>query len=242
LEGVFIDMTKQETIEAIIAKEWKMFHNVNGEDRVDCQDERPTFEMMRNAQFECWDEATRESYLADLKDAVASGISLVKEKYVWMMEHTDKEGFEKFKEILPEVSAEKKETVDKIWSHLLAQTEKMREKYPLLALGGRPLHAEEEKDWPSIETYQKGELLTFSDKTVKLLLAHIENLEKQGIDIAYKIQENSVTCLGYKTMEEAEFAMANQFMQEMGIEIAPAECQACKANMDAAGYSAEDME
>ena len=220
-----------DTIRKIIDIEWEMFHNVNGEDRVDCQDDKTTFELMRNAQFSAWSDEAAQAYLEDVQQAQKDGRSLVREKYIWMMQNTDPEGFEHFKGDLPEVSEEKNKLVADIWSHMLAQTEKMREKYPLLALGGRPLHASEESEWPSVETYQKGELLTFSNKTLKALLAHIEELEKQGVDLAYKIQENSITCLGYKTMEEAEFAMAEQFMTQMGITVEGG-CPTCKAGLE----------
>ena len=97
-------MTKAELIKQIVEKEWPMFHNVNGEERVDCQEDPTTFEDMRTAQFSVWDDASLESYSADLDKAIASGRSLVKEKYIWMMEHTDPKGFEAFKGLLPEVS------------------------------------------------------------------------------------------------------------------------------------------
>lgn len=221
-----------ETIKEIIALEWEMFHTVNGDDTVDCQNQKPTFELMRNAQFSAWSDAACKSYLEDLKAAVAAERSLVREKYIFMMKSTDPEGYEAFKGELPPVSEEKQELTNQIWEHMLAQTEKMREKYPLLALGGRPLHTSEEQGWSSVESYQKSELLTYSENTLKALLAHIIDLEGQGIDLAYQIQENSVTCLGYKTMEEAEMAMAGQFMQEMGIEITQGECASCKAQYE----------
>ena len=57
---------------------------------------------------------------------------------------------------------------------MLAQTERLREKYPAVALGGRPLRASEETEgWASIETYQCGELATYSEKTLAALLEHI---------------------------------------------------------------------
>ena len=199
-----------ETIKQIIDMEWEMFHNVNGDDRVGCQNEKETFILMRNAQFSAWKEDIQASYLEDLKQAVADNRSLVKEKYIRMMEHTDPAGYEKFKSVLPVDSEEKKTLVNNIWDLMLAQTEKIRVKYPVLALGGRPLHASEENGWASVETYQKGELFTYSEKTLNLLLSYIKELEVEGIDLAYRIQENSVLCLGYKTMDEAELAMAGQ--------------------------------
>lgn len=216
-----------DTIKQIIDIEWEMFHTVNGDDRVSCQNERPTFTLMRNAQFSAWDDATTASYLEDLKEAVAAGRSLVREKYIRMMEFSDPTGYDNFKSVLPEDSEEKKQIVSDIWTIMLAQTEKIREKYPILALGGRPLHTSEEKDWPSVETYQKSELFTYSEKTLKSLLAHAKALEAQGISLAYNIQENSVLCLGYKTMQEAEMAMAGQLMAQMGITLDTGDCPTC---------------
>ena len=220
-------MTKAELIKEIVAKEWPMFHNVNGEERVDCQEDPATFNNMRTAQFKVWDEASLESYSKDLDDAAAAGRSLVKEKYIWMMEHTDPKGFEAFKDLLPTPSEKTDKLVAEIWAIMLAQTEELRKSYPLLALGGRPLHASEEKEWASIETYQTSELRTYSEATLEKLLAHIKAMQAKGEDFVYKIQENSVTCLGYKDMREAEIAMMGQIMGEMGITV-EADCPTCK--------------
>ena len=220
-------MTKAGLIKEIVAKEWPMFHNVNGEERVDCQEDPATFNNMRTAQFKVWDEASLESYSKDLDDAAAAGRSLVKEKYIWMMEHTDPKGFEAFKDLLPTPSEKTDKLVAEIWAIMLAQTEELRKSYPLLALGGRPLHASEEKEWASIETYQTSELRTYSEATLEKLLAHIKAMQAKGEDFVYKIQENSVTCLGYKDMREAEIAMMGQIMGEMGITV-EADCPTCK--------------
>ena len=219
-------MTKEELIKSIVAKEWPMFHNVNGEDRVDCQEDPGTFENMRTAQFSVWDEASLAGYDKDLDAAIAEGRSLVKEKYIWMMEHTDPRGFEAFKSLLPAISDKKKELVADIWKIMLAQTEELRKQYPLLALGGRPLHASEEGQWASIETYQTSELNTYSEETLEKLLAHIKDMQAKGEDFVYKIQENSVTCLGYKDMREAEIAMMGQVMGDLGITVEP-DCPTC---------------
>ena len=55
-------MDKKELIKSIVAKEWPMFHNVNGDERVDCQEDPTTFENMRTAQFSVWDEASLKSH------------------------------------------------------------------------------------------------------------------------------------------------------------------------------------
>lgn len=213
-------MDKKALIERILEIEWPMFHNVNGEERASCQNDYPVFEIMRKAQYEAWSADALTAYLNDITAAAAAGRNLAREKYIRMMESTDPRGYEAFRGELPEVSDEKKAVVEAIWAKMLVQTERMRERYPILALGGRPLHASEERDgWPSIETYQKCELLTYSEDTLKALLANIEALEAEGKDFVYMVQENTVTGQGFPTMAEAEKAMAAQLLKEMNIEI-----------------------
>ena len=221
-------MEKKALIDAILEKEWPMFHNVNGEDRTDCQNDYPVFEIMRRAQYDAWSPEALEAYLADVSAAAAEGRNLAREKYIRMMESTDPRGYAAFCGELPPVSEEKRGIVAKIWEKMLAQTERMRENYPILALGGRPLHASEERDgWASIETYQTSELLTYSEATLKALLENIERLEAEGKDFVFMVQENTVLGQGFKTMAEAERAMAEQILKEMNIEIGGGGCCCC---------------
>ena len=213
-------MDKNALIDAILEKEWPMFHNVNGEERASCQNDYPVFEIMRRAQYEAWSVDALAAYLGDITAAEAAGRNIAREKYIRMMESTDPKGYEHFSGELPEVSEEKKALTEAIWAKMLAQTERMRERYPILALGGRPLHAGEERDgWASIETYQKSELLTYSEDTLKALLANIEALEAEGKDFVYMVQENTVLNQGFPTMEAAERALAAQILKDMNIEI-----------------------
>ena len=66
---------------------------------------------------------------------------------------------------------------------MLAQTERMRGDYPILALGGRPLHASEERDgWASIETYQKGDKAQALQEFAKcgaVILRIMEKIDKE---------------------------------------------------------------
>lgn len=210
-------MELQQIIDRIVEREWPMFHSVNGEERVNCQEDRTVFEGMRRAQFSAWSPEAAESYLNDLEDAAEHGRNLAREKYIWMMESTEPEGFERFKSELPPLDPERAALVAELWRHFLTQTERMREKYPAVAMGGRPLRVSEERDgWASIETYQTGELKTYSAPTLRALLAHMEAQEADGVDLAFEIQRNSVACMGYKSMEEAERAVAFQYIQQMG--------------------------
>lgn len=203
-------MELHQIIEQIVAKEWPMFQNVNGGDHVSCQENEETFRAMRAAQFSAWSAGAAASYLRDLEQAEAAGRNLIREKYIRMMASTDPEGYEAFKGELPGLSAAQEALIGELWAHLLAQTERMRQQFPALAMGGRPLRASEETDgWASIETYQLSELRTYSEATLEVLLAHVEALERQGVDIVRRIQENSVTCLGYRSLDEAERAITD---------------------------------
>ena len=202
-------MTKKELIDAIVEKEWAMFHSVNGDDRTDCQEDRRGFELMRRAQYDAWDEATNAAWYDDLCTAEAEGRNLAREKYIRMMKATDPRGYEAFCSELPPVSEEKAALVRALWGIFLVQTRRMREKYPLVALGGRPTMAFEEEDgWASVETYQTSESLTYSETTLKALLAHAQALEAQGVDLVTEIQRNTMVALGFNSLEDAELTFA----------------------------------
>ena len=55
-----------------------------------------------------------------------------------------------------------------------------------------------------METYEKGELMTYGEKTLRALLAWLRSQAEAGVSIAAKIQENGILSVGYASMEEAE--------------------------------------
>lgn len=203
-------MNKENLIADIIAAEWPMFHNVNGETRTGCQNEYDTFFGMRNAQFSAWDEDSLQSYLSDLHDAEKAGRNLAREKYIIMMRSTDPAGYAYFIKEVPELSDRKKQLVEDIWAILLEQTIVIRMHFPMVALGGRPLLMAEEQGWPSVENYQTAELLTYSEATLEKLLAHIRREAENGVSFAAIVSENSVLAAGYCSMEDAERIMRLQ--------------------------------
>ena len=194
----------EKLIEEILPIEWDMFHNVNGEARASCQDDWTGFKGLRTAQYIEWSDEALASYLEDLKACEAQGRNIAREKYIRMMRISDPKGYEVLKKELPPVSKEKEDLVEEIWKIALPQTEKMREEFPRVATGGRPLTIKEERGYPSVENYQKSELLTYSEKTIRLLLEHIKKLEAEGIEFFRRVQENSVRCMGFSSMEDAE--------------------------------------
>ena len=198
-------MEKEKIVEELIELEWPMFRDVNGDTRADCQEDRPMFVNMRNAQFSVWSEEALLSYREDLLAAGREGRNLLRDKYIHMMSSTDPVRYAVFREELPPVSEEKERLVEAIWQIMLRQTVELRNRYPAVGKMGRPLRSSDERNgYASVETYEKGELLTYSEKTLAALLKAVEAADAAGISFAGKIQENGILSLGYASMEEAE--------------------------------------
>ena len=216
-----------DLIDKVVELEWGMFSTVNGDTRVSCQEDRETFTIMRRGQFEAWGEAAVESYLDDLRSAASAGRNLAREKYIRMMAGTDKKGYEAFCGELPETSPACAALVQEIWEHMARETEEMRRSYPLLALGGRPLYKKDENSWASVESYQISELLTCSEKTLRLLLDRLKALEAEEKSLAYEIQLCTVKGLGYDSLRAAEDSMTKTLYWDEGPDYSSRGC-ACR--------------
>ena len=198
-------MEKEKIIESIVELEWPMFREVNGDTRADCQENYPMFVNMRTSQFSAWNEEALSAYREDLLAAEGEGRNLLRDKYIHMMSSTDPAGYLHFLPELPPVSEEKKQLVEAIWQLMLPQTVELRRKYPNVGKLGRPLlSADERNGYASVETYEKGELLTYSEKTLRVLLAWIRAQAEAGVSVAAQIQTNGILSVGYASMEEAE--------------------------------------
>lgn len=197
---------KKETIDRIIDLEWNMFHSVNeGSELAWCQNDRKTFDGMRRGQVEAWDDQTAGSYLKDLEEATAAGRNLAEEKYIFMMRSTAPVEFLQLMDRVPGIDCETETLAEEITDRMIAQTVEMRKKYPYISSAGRPLRSTE--DTPaltSVETYQLSELLTYSKRTLRALLAHLIDLERNGISLAERIQEYSLRTYGFKSLAEAD--------------------------------------
>lgn len=68
------------TVEEIVAAKWGLFdqvHNLGG--RAACQDDKVTFVIMRSSQLTAWSADLQESYLQNIKAAMADGRNLFSE-------------------------------------------------------------------------------------------------------------------------------------------------------------------
>ncbi len=204
----------------IISLEWDMFQAVNeGGPRASCQDDRVTFEGMRRGQFEAWSRDACQSYLEDLLNAVLDGRNLVAEKYIHMMRYTSPAQYNELIKQLPAPDGKTAELAREISDKMLEQTVQLFSDYPYVSGSGRPLRSVSDfSGVTSIETYQLGELLTYSAKTLGYLKAHLLALEKDGSSLARVILGNSAGHYGYKTLEEAE-AAAKARVDGAGIQV-----------------------
>lgn len=189
----------------IIAMEWEMFQQVNNVGgRASCQDRPDTFDIMRSSQLRCWPEKLLESYEADLIAAKAEGDNLLTYKYGYMMAQTDPEGYEKIRDKLPPVSSEKAALVEKIVAQQMAQHHQLASRYPKYMRRTRPSdsHADDIYGWTSAETYLRGELKTYSMRTLELYDDFMQTPE--GGHLVEDIMTATVRSYGYRDLEDAE--------------------------------------
>lgn len=196
----------QKKIDRLIEMEWEMFHSVNeGGPKASCQEDPETFYGMRKAQFSSWDDATVDSYYRDVENAAASGRNLVMEKYIHMMKTTQPE---EYRALLPRVvmpSEQARILARKITDKMIEQTRSLHEQYPYVSGAGRPLRSSEDyRGFTSVETYQLGELYTYSLNTLQCLWNHFCRLEAEGKSLARIILEHTVAHYGYDSLEKAE--------------------------------------
>lgn len=202
-------MDREEIIQKIIQYEWEMFQKVNeGGLRAACQDNPKTFVAMRMAQYTPWSDDALTSWLEDLALAGLTDRNLVEQKYIRMMESTEPERFAALSHLLLPVTQRVEELVEELSEKLLAQDISLAAEYPRLCSRGRPRAASGDSlADTSIETYQKGELLTYSENTLNLLLKQVRMLEAQRKSFVAEVLAATVRSYGYTSLEEAEAAL-----------------------------------
>ena len=201
----------ESSLREIVSIEWEMFRHVNGDAHVSCQENPEVFIGMRMAQLSAWRPEVADSYLHDLRDAERSGRNLLREKYINMMASTSPEQFALLAKDMTKPNLTKLELVDRLTGILMEQTRALHAEYPNIARSGRPLStAEDSENQTSVETYQCGELLTYSENTVRLLLEQVQSMALQGESLPRKILENITRFYGYSDLNAAEEAAAKR--------------------------------
>jgi hypothetical protein len=193
----------KDLIKKIVNLEWIEFQQVKNEGgKASCQENRETFEISRSSQFMAWSKELLESYFNDLITAKNKDWNVFTEKYVRMMESTSPQQYEELKDLLPFTSPEKKKMMEDIIQVQVKWAEEYAAQYTHLAGRGRPIHTYEDNYYStSIETYLRGELGTYSEKTIKLYYDYVKQLQSMGKNLNTMIMENTVHAYGYDSLD-----------------------------------------
>lgn len=208
----------KEQISRIIELEWKMFHstqNVGG--TASCQNNRTQFEIMRKAQFLAWTAPILDSYEQDLIRAAEQQQNLISFKYAYMMKATAPDEYRAIESLLPTVSEEKMQLVEALCRQTVLWAEAFAAKYPNLAKLGRPIHSYEDLPYAvSMETYSRGEWMTYGMETLRLLTAHYAALSAEGRNIQEEILTQELMLSGLGSPAQTEQALAQKITMRGG--------------------------
>lgn len=189
----------------IVEEELAMFQAVpNAGGKAPCQEDITTFRIMRSSQMASWSEAALESYLGDLKEAERSGRNLLTEKYARMMRSTWPAEYARIEHLLPAVDPGAPRLIDEIVGIVLKWERDLLEKYPDIVKRGRPIFSSEDAPGvTSLETYLRGELATYSVRTLALCLAHVRQQESENVNGSAIILAQTMKQYGFASLEEA---------------------------------------
>ena len=200
-----------DLVEEVIRREWDQFQRTENEGgRASCQGNWPMFHQMRASQFMTWPEDLLRSYLDDLDEANRVGRNLVTEKYARMMASTAPDEYrERIEPFIPRLSDERIARQERVIAVQVAWARVFRGRYPKLGAAMRVLTtAEDTPEDTSFETYLRGELGTYSDRTMALYEAMVEDLQAAGRNLTEQTVANTVRLGGFADLEEAESAQA----------------------------------
>ena len=185
---------KERIIEAILEIELQMFLTVNPVTTSGCQEYPESFKLHRRAQFHPWSEEALGSYLDDLRQAKERGDNLMRRKYARMQG------------LLP--AAESNPVLEEIVRLKMDWQRAMFRNYPAVMSGARPLTDESaQAQMTSFETYARGELETYSERTLELLHRDLLAMQARGESLSEMVYEYLVRASGYESLEEAEKKM-----------------------------------
>ena len=201
--------TRNDLVETIVRLEWDTCQRTtNTGGRAACQGNWPVFHQMRASQFLTWPENLLASYRDDLKDAEYVGRNLVTEKYARMMRSTHPEEYAATIEpYIPALSAARETEQETIIATQVAWAREFRERYPKLGASMRVLTtAEDTPDATSFETYLRGELGTYSERTLDLYGDFVARLATEHRNLTEETIGNTVRIAGFAGLDEAELA------------------------------------
>ena len=205
LEGIDENQVNYNLSKLIARMEFEAFDKVQNEGgRASCQDNWPTFKVMRMSQYLTWNKDMLLQYIYDFKIALSKGRNMIEEKYARMMQSTAPQEYAKFEAILPSISEEKRAIMEEIIRMQVEWMENFALRYPNLAKNARYIHTSEDDAFnTSYETYLRGELGTYSDRMLELYGRYIVEFATSNRNVAEEVIKNTVQFYGYTSFEEA---------------------------------------
>lgn len=193
-------------IDEVIKLEWEQFDKTQNEGgRASCQNDFNTFNIMRKSQFLVYGKELLESYYNDLIEANKCGRNLITEKYARMMASTAPDEYRKIEPMLPKIGLEQIAHIENITKLQVSMMVEFANNYPKMAQNARNIHTYEDSEYnTSYETYLRGEMLSYSYKSVLLYEKMLEDFKAAGRNIAKEIMTNTALLYGYNSLEHAE--------------------------------------
>lgn len=210
-EGAMGAEERQRLIAAIIDLEWGQFQRTTNQGgRAACQGNRPMFEQMRFSQFAPWPPELLTSYHTDLADAGREGRNLVTEKYARMMASTDPETYAReLAPYLPGLAADRTAQQEGIIAQQVEWARAFMHHWPKLGAAMRVLTtAQDTPEQTSFETYLRGELSTYSPRTLALYGRFVDGLARAGRNLTEETVGVTVRLAGFGGLDDAERAQA----------------------------------
>ncbi|WEV42377.1 DUF4125 family protein [Bifidobacterium sp. ESL0682] len=201
------ERARLDLLEHVVKHEWDQFQKTDNEGgRAACQGNWPTFHQMRASQFMTWPVPLLKSYADDLDEADHVGRNLITEKYGRMMISTWPEEYHaNIEPYIPARPAERVAAQEKVIEQQVAWADDFRGRYPKLGREMRVLHTSEDThEKTSFETYLRGELGTYSDKTFGLYQDFIDDLAAANRNLTEETIRNTVLLGGFQSLDEAE--------------------------------------
>ncbi|MFN8627539.1 MAG: DUF4125 family protein [Candidatus Binatia bacterium] len=203
---------KEELIAQIVRAEWEMFQAVrNAGGPAGCQQDPVTFEIMRSSQAASWSEAALESYLDDLAAARRCGRNLLTEKYARMMESTAPAEYAAIARRLPAVEVSVRHMIDAIVEVVLEWEIDLSARFPHVLARGRPIRASEDRPGvTSVETYLRGELASYSPRTLRLYLDNVKAQAQAGVNGSELTLSQTMKRYGFTSLAAADRGLAGR--------------------------------
>ena len=199
-------LSDEELILKIVKLEFEAFDKVQNEGgRASCQNNWPTFSVMRRSQYMTWNRTMLIQYIYDFTREYELGHNLITEKYGRMMESTAPDQYKEICQYFPELSETKKAIIEQIVGVQMNMLEEFGEEYPMLAGNIRSFHTYEDNPVnTSYETYLRGEISTYSDKMLQLYGGFVVACAQSGRNIAKETIGNTGFLYGYKDLDSFE--------------------------------------